>query len=120
MLCVLVSLPWATKLTITLSFFSQQDYIAENLCENKDQPELECNGKCILMQKLKMAEEPQPNSQPIPEILQFELSGYVTQSESESPSFLLVSDRLLYFNTSQNLPTTGYYGDIFHPPRKLS
>ena len=26
-----------------------QDYIVENLCENRDRPELKCNGKCFLM-----------------------------------------------------------------------
>lgn len=28
------------------------EYISTELCENKDKPELECNGKCYLMQSL--------------------------------------------------------------------
>ncbi len=30
-----------------------KDYISKYLCENKDRPELKCQGKCYLMQKLK-------------------------------------------------------------------
>ena len=34
-----------------------QDYIAKNLCENRDKPMLNCNGQCYLAKKLKAAEE---------------------------------------------------------------
>lgn len=34
-----------------------QDYIAEFLCVNTDKPELACNGKCYLMQKLNASNE---------------------------------------------------------------
>ena len=33
------------------------DYISKELCENKDRPELACNGKCYLMQALAEASE---------------------------------------------------------------
>ena len=33
------------------------EYIATKLCENKDKPELKCNGKCHLMKELDKASE---------------------------------------------------------------
>ena len=39
------------------SFVVNQDYIAEFFCINQDKPELECNGKCYLMQKLEEQNE---------------------------------------------------------------
>ncbi len=33
------------------------EYIANELCENKDEPELQCNGKCHLMKELAKASE---------------------------------------------------------------
>ncbi|OWW25043.1 hypothetical protein B4Q04_10870 [Zobellia sp. OII3] len=39
-----------------LEFVVNQDYIAEFLCINTDKPELECNGKCYLMQMIKAQE----------------------------------------------------------------
>ena len=42
-------------------FPTNQDFIAANLCVNRDRPELECNGKCQLIKTL---EEQQPSGQP--------------------------------------------------------
>jgi len=45
------------KLFVYAEFKSNQAYIAATLCENRDRPELNCQGKCYLMKKLKEAED---------------------------------------------------------------
>lgn len=35
-----------------LGFYMNQAYIAENLCVNRNKPELHCNGKCHLAKKM--------------------------------------------------------------------
>lgn len=45
-----------SKLFVYAEFKSNQAYIAATLCENRDRPELNCEGKCYLMKKLKDAE----------------------------------------------------------------
>ncbi len=35
-----------------VEYISKYDYIISVLCENKDKPELECNGKCYLSKQL--------------------------------------------------------------------
>src|SRR5690625_3481286 len=35
-----------------VEYITKYDYIISVLCENKDQPELECNGKCYLSKQL--------------------------------------------------------------------
>lgn len=45
------------KLFVYAEFKSNQAYIAATLCENRDRPELNCQGKCYLMKKLKDAED---------------------------------------------------------------
>jgi hypothetical protein len=52
-----------SKLVIYADFYLNREYIAENLCENKEEPELQCNGKCHLMKTLKQEEEKQPEDQ---------------------------------------------------------
>jgi len=47
-------------LLIYIDFVANQDYIAKNLCENRDRPELKCNGKCQLCKRLK-AEDKKEN-----------------------------------------------------------
>ena len=33
-------------------YISNQDYISQNLCDNRDQDSLECHGKCYLNEQL--------------------------------------------------------------------
>lgn len=45
--------PWGT-----IAYFKiNRDYIAKVLCENRQRPELKCNGKCYLAKKLKEQED---------------------------------------------------------------
>lgn len=38
---------------IVMSFELNRDFIAKNLCENRNRPQLNCDGKCYLAKKLK-------------------------------------------------------------------
>lgn len=38
-----------------MEYYANYDYIATVLCENKDRPYLECNGKCYLEKQLNKA-----------------------------------------------------------------
>ena len=37
---------------ITICFYANQKYIAANLCENRNMPQMHCNGTCQLHKKL--------------------------------------------------------------------
>ncbi|WP_254448440.1 hypothetical protein [Spirosoma rhododendri] len=47
--------PWGTIAYYQLN----RDYIARVLCENRDRPELHCNGQCYLAKKLKAQQDRQ-------------------------------------------------------------
>ncbi|MCK5872773.1 MAG: hypothetical protein KAG26_08100 [Methylococcales bacterium] len=49
---VLLTIQTFSQLFIVGDFIYNQDYIAANLCENIEKPELECNGKCHLKKEL--------------------------------------------------------------------
>ena len=42
---------------VIAGFRVNQKYIAQTLCENRDKPQLHCDGKCYLAKKIKQAEE---------------------------------------------------------------
>src|SRR5690554_6181912 len=42
---------------IFIDFKLNQDYITKVLCINREKPQLECNGQCVLMQKMKKSQE---------------------------------------------------------------
>ena len=47
--------PWGT----IAYYHANKDYIAKVLCENRSRPELHCDGKCYLAQKLKAQQDRQ-------------------------------------------------------------
>lgn len=40
------------KAVIVADFYANQDYIAKNLCENRDKPMMHCCGRCQLRKRL--------------------------------------------------------------------
>ena len=59
-----------------------QDYIAKNLCVNRDKPMMNCNGQCFLAKKLKAAEdkEQKSNSERLDKMPEVVLSFQAIQS----------------------------------------
>jgi hypothetical protein len=56
-IAVLFLLIWVSQIAgrhiISLEFYLNQQFIAKNLCENRDKPYMHCNGKCQLRKKLR-------------------------------------------------------------------
>ncbi|RYY66803.1 MAG: hypothetical protein EOO12_03135 [Chitinophagaceae bacterium] len=50
-LMLLVLLQSFGKWIILAEFRLNRDYIAQNLCENRQRPQLKCNGRCQLMKQ---------------------------------------------------------------------
>lgn len=44
------------KLVVEVSYELNKDYIAKNLCVNRDKPMMHCNGKCHLAKQLQKTE----------------------------------------------------------------
>ena len=42
-------------LFVQASFAVNQEWIAETLCVNRDRPEMDCDGKCVLMERMSHA-----------------------------------------------------------------
>ena len=87
-------------------------YIAANLCENQDQPELQCNGSCHLKKQIKkQAEEKEDPAKVLIDTDKFPVSTAVAFSPGISapqfqPSFPPYSTFLI--GRSMN--------EVFHPP----
>lgn len=43
-------------LSIVTFYYTNKGYVAAALCENKDKPQMRCQGKCFLKKELKQAE----------------------------------------------------------------
>ncbi len=94
----------------------EHDYIVEFLCINTDKPELDCDGKCYLMQQL--AEQNEEKRQNLPRIAMEEYPiGFVRLLS------LAVSKMVDSFNSTSSIYKNGYrylYSQSsFHPPSPI-
>lgn len=100
-----------------LDYVVNYDYITKVLCENKEKPELQCNGKCHLMKELAKEsenEKPIQNNKKIAssdfEVLFFQeiISLQFTQGNVHDKAITLdFYDNQYYHLNSSN---------VFHPP----
>jgi len=58
-LLVATLLPTVSQWGTIAYYHANKDYIARVLCENRDRPELHCDGHCFLAKRLKAQQEKQ-------------------------------------------------------------
>jgi len=97
-----------------LEYNLNRDYIASVLCENRDKPELACNGKCYLNKKIKESKE-HSHDHSLPQI---DLSKYPV---SPIDYFTCTINKLRIFNADNfsvlEFTTQEYYMSLFKPPQ---
>ncbi len=94
-----------------------QDYIAKNLCENRDKPMLDCNGQCYLAKQLKAAEEKEQksNSERLEKMPEVVLSFQALQPVFTARFMAYISIEN-HFSTRDFFPNSATKG-FFHPPQ---
>lgn len=103
----------AKDLLVYTQFKLDQDFIAKVLCINKEKPDLQCEGKCFLMQKLQ--ENHDDDSQDFPTLSDERqtIEGYMTDLPE------LKSTGLEYASGVNYVPAFSFQSvafDFFHPP----
>ena len=102
-----------------------KEYIAKNLCENRDKPELKCHGKCKLMkamaaleQKDQSKENSQSNSVPnyLQEFFFTEKINFLPKFTFQDFSFQENTKQLFFFKHSCK---DAYLASSWHPPTTL-
>lgn len=99
---------------ITFVFYTDQTSIAKSLCVNRDKPQMHCNGKCQLQEKLN-----QQNNKP-PE-RKTESHNETLSSKSFFASvepIILISIKKRYFIKNADQPKD-QSSSFFHPPESL-
>lgn len=94
-----------------------RDYIAENLCVNRDKPMLNCNGQCYLAKKLKAAEEKErkSNSERLEKMPEVVLSFQAIQPVFTA-RFIASEHIENHFKSTELFLNTAAKG-FFHPPQ---
>ncbi|MFL0162593.1 hypothetical protein [Aquirufa salirivi] len=89
LLLIAIQLPLMSQWASVAYYQVNRNYIAKNLCENRDKPKLNCNGQCYLAKKLKAAEdkEQKTNSERLEKMPQIQLACQTNTSLAFSFSF---------------------------------
>jgi hypothetical protein len=99
---------------VFIDFKLNQDYIVKVLCINREKPQLECEGQCILMQKMKSTQDhegPEQSQSPKTQLLEIfsELTSLFQPLSfpSSDQAFFMYDEEV----SSEN------FSRIFHPPK---
>lgn len=101
-----------SKLGLIAYYNINIEYIISELCENKDKPELKCNGKCYLKKKLGKADEAEKQSAGI--LKQSELPAFI--SNSYHPESIRYIEIIILPGYQKDLYSLSLSKAIFHPP----
>lgn len=106
----------ASKLLILANYEINKEYISRNLCENKEKPKSNCNGKCHLAKELKKQDK-KDNSVPVSHKEKFEVQ-FVSELFFDQTSFISFLENRNDFSYSI-IPYSNCLDSIFQPPRTV-
>jgi hypothetical protein len=101
-----------------LNYELRKDYIIQNFCENKNRPELKCDGQCYLAKQIKAAQDEDERKATDSFLSKLYQVEHIENDSNMSLSY----DYDLYFfpqsmiETAQHLFAQNFNSAIFHPP----
>lgn len=102
-----------------IEYHANYNYIATVLCENKDKPYLECNGKCYLEKQLK--EVNHDNHEHKSTVPQINFDDYpvspLDQLSYQLKDFKELNSEKSYF---VNFTSQDFFKSVFKPPQVVS
>jgi len=104
---------YVEKAFVFIDFFSNQEYIAKNECENRFKTELQCKGSCILAKRVKEVEKHEsktPNTLKVQEKPNF----YQDYSIKLQLPYAVVLNQKI--NNFILFHFQSFFLSIFHPP----
>ena len=87
-----LSLHTSSQLFIYMSFWLNQNFIAQHLCENRDKPELNCHGTCHLKKEIKKDEQQKQ---------QHDFSNQIVELTYIKPTLLAKIEKPVVFQTKR-------------------
>ncbi|MEZ5018396.1 MAG: hypothetical protein R2800_15150 [Flavipsychrobacter sp.] len=119
-LLISISYQFVAKMGVIAWYEINKEYIAAELCENKDKPQLQCNGKCYLKKQIdKVEDSGDATNKNLPtKNKKTELSEYVLTTQVLCVCY--TSKDIVTFHDKYNAPRgTQYITSVFHPPQPL-
>ena len=102
-----------------MEYYANYDYIANVLCENRDKPYLECNGKCYLEKQLNKSNH--SNHDHKPTIPQIDFEKYpISQLDQFSYTVKNFNENYTHRFFVNKYTSQDFYNSLLKPPQFLS
>ena len=120
LMLVTVLVQTCTTPAVIVQFNINRSYYADVLCINKNRPELACQGKCVLMQRLNadFQHNEEKTNKKLKNLLDNELILFYQNSHllKLHDRFSMSFEKAICNTFYQNLSTQSVICGIFHPP----
>lgn len=105
------------KVAIVGWYELNKDYVAKNLCENRNKPQMKCCGKCYLRKQLKKAEDgSDSNGKQAPgKLTKIEIAEFIPSQSFHLPEYF-VSTLQKHNPRMQRMHDRLFPLSVFHPP----
>jgi len=105
-----------SRFFIIAGFELNKDYISTTLCENRDMPEMNCEGQCYLSKKIKQAQEKEKKNNQELKKNSFQEALLTEKIILLTPSYNHLSFPIIELPFKLPIKSTS----IFHPPKYSS
>jgi hypothetical protein len=106
-----------SRFFVYAGFALNKDYIANNLCVNRDKPWLHCNGRCFFMKKIKQAEENEKKQNARDNLNRLEISFFCGPFRFKFHEAKILEDKPNSFPNYTYQYTSHYIEAVFRPPK---
>jgi hypothetical protein len=116
-LLVVLSGPVLVKTGVVLDYWMNYTYYKEVLCENKDIPMKNCNGKCAVSKQIKKAEDAKSQAESnLPMLSKSELGQFLPTSSETILTCDFYTNPLEHHSRYVGMRSEIKVSAIFHPP----
>lgn len=116
-LALIILLQPFSKMWVYVSFKINQNYIAQNLCENRTKPAMRCGGNCLLMRKLKKVDndDQKQTKQNLKQKVEVLFCNNLLFSKNQNLYYFISKPSLN--SNNKNLNPASFYSKVYQPPK---
>lgn len=99
---------------VYLDYNLRKDYIAKNLCQNRNRPSMHCNGKCYLSKQLaKAAEQKEAQQKHASQSVDLYCTAMSQITSCMLNTYCYIVPKYFFINNDY---LQNYYSEVFKPP----
>ena len=105
-----------SKWLMVIDYTINKDYIAKNLCENRNRPTLHCNGKCQLMKKMALEDDQTNKTNSASSVAKAPFTEVLFNAAFALTHLTACASDSLYNDFYLVAISSSFHSSIFHPP----